>query len=88
LFSQGCHNKANKVHNAQVPDFKKSPQNGSEPGCIVIDLEVCIPLTGEVKVEFYCKNMMKKQKLFHFWFNTFVASEMAEGECCQLTMTT
>ncbi|XP_072944734.1 phosphatidylinositol 3,4,5-trisphosphate 3-phosphatase and dual-specificity protein phosphatase PTEN isoform X2 [Epargyreus clarus] len=32
----------------------------------------CTPLKGDVRVDVYCKpKMMRKERLFHFWFNTF-----------------
>lgn len=36
-----------------------------------IKLDYCFRLTGDVKIEFYNKVMVGKEKLFHFWFNTF-----------------
>lgn len=48
-------------------------------GAVSIRLDRCTPLAGDVKVELYNrpKMMMGKDKLFHFWFNTFfVASEV------------
>lgn len=79
-----------KIYNANVPDFKKSHGNNLD-GCISIRLDQCIPLVGDVKVEFYCKNVVrKKDKLFHFWFNTYFANELAEEihspQCEQPTM--
>jgi C2 domain of PTEN tumour-suppressor protein len=73
--SQGCHSKLTKVHSAPVPDFKKNQQNGTDPGCISVDVNMDEPICGEIKVEFYCKNVVNKQKLFQFWFNTFFASK-------------
>lgn len=33
----------------------------------------CAPLAGDVRVDVYCKPKMKmrKERLFHFWFNTY-----------------
>ncbi|XP_076275867.1 phosphatase and tensin-like protein isoform X2 [Rhynchophorus ferrugineus] len=36
-----------------------------------IKLNYCFRLTGDVKIEFYNKVIVGKEKLFHFWFNTF-----------------
>ncbi|KAI9140718.1 hypothetical protein BKA69DRAFT_1078401 [Paraphysoderma sedebokerense] len=32
-------------------------------------------LEGDVKIQFFVKETFKKEKLFHFWFNTFFVSE-------------
>lgn len=55
-------------------------RNGSDG--IVINLENCKPLSGDIKVEFYTKQMMSRRKtLFTFWFNTFFESERVnDGE--------
>ncbi|MBL2498053.1 hypothetical protein ELJ53_29985, partial [Klebsiella pneumoniae] len=35
-------------------------------------LDRCLLLTGDVKIEFSSTQILKhKQKLFHFWFNTY-----------------
>lgn len=49
---------------------------------IVIKLDNCKPLSGDIKVEFYTKPMMSRRKtLFTFWFNTFFESERVnDGE--------
>lgn len=49
---------------------------------IVIKLDNCKPLSGDIKVEFYTKQMMSRRKtLFTFWFNTFFESERVnDGE--------
>ncbi|XP_037293206.1 phosphatidylinositol 3,4,5-trisphosphate 3-phosphatase and dual-specificity protein phosphatase PTEN isoform X1 [Manduca sexta] len=47
-----------------------------------VHLTHCTPLYGDVRVDVYNKPKLKmgKEKMFHFWFNTFfVASELAEG---------
>lgn len=49
---------------------------------IVIKLDSCKPLSGDIKVEFYTKQMMRRKTLFTFWFNTFFESErMNDGKC-------
>lgn len=48
-------------------------------GALRVCLSSCTPLVGDVRVDVYNKHKMKmrKQKLFHFWFNTFfVAAEL------------
>lgn len=39
-------------------------------------------MAGDIKVEFTCSKVLQfgKEKLFHFWFNTFFVDETAEGE--------
>ncbi|KAL1488630.1 hypothetical protein ABEB36_014431 [Hypothenemus hampei] len=54
-----------------------------------IKLDTCFRLTGDVKIEFYNKVMMRKEKLFHFWFNTFFVGFLSEPnekiqQCCDL----
>lgn len=44
-----------------------------------IKLDYCLPLTGDIKVEFFNKTMMRKEKLFQFWFNTFFICEVENG---------
>jgi len=48
-------------------------------GQILIRLDRCIPLSGDFKVEFYFKHVIRKEKLFHFWFNTYFVNEEARG---------
>ncbi|CAG9763109.1 unnamed protein product [Ceutorhynchus assimilis] len=45
-----------------------------------LKLDQCFRLTGDVKIEFYNKIMMRKEKLFHFWFNTFFVGLLGAGE--------
>lgn len=49
---------------------------GSGTGGIVIKVDRCKALAGDIKIEFYGKNMMRnRKKLFSFWFNTYFVSE-------------
>lgn len=41
-----------------------------------IKLDYCLPLTGDIKIEFYNKTKMRKETLFQFWFNTFFVCNM------------
>lgn len=55
-----------KLFTSQVYEVKKECQS------LKIPLDQCIPLNGDIKLEFFNKPKMKrKEKLFHFWFNTF-----------------
>ncbi|KAM3957935.1 LOW QUALITY PROTEIN: phosphatase and tensin-like protein [Aphomia sociella] len=52
---------------------------GGVGGCVRVWLPHCTPLHGDVRVDVFHKPkmMMRKEKLFHFWFNTFfVAAEV------------
>ncbi|CAH2093243.1 unnamed protein product [Euphydryas editha] len=42
-------------------------------GAARVSLAACTPLQGDVRVDVYYKPkmMMRKERLFHFWFNTF-----------------
>ncbi|XP_041981785.1 phosphatidylinositol 3,4,5-trisphosphate 3-phosphatase and dual-specificity protein phosphatase PTEN isoform X2 [Aricia agestis] len=47
-----------------------------EGGAARVCAAACTPLAGDVRVDVFCKpKMMKrKERLFHFWFNTFFVS--------------
>lgn len=60
--------KLKKVLKSEEHDVKKSVPKFS------VQLDSCSPLVGDVKVEFYYK-MLRKEKLFQFWFNTFFVCE-------------
>ncbi|XP_033227782.1 phosphatidylinositol 3,4,5-trisphosphate 3-phosphatase and dual-specificity protein phosphatase PTEN isoform X2 [Belonocnema kinseyi] len=48
---------------------------------LVIPLEHNVALTGDIRVDFFNRPKMKrKEKMFHFWFNTFfVRDQLASG---------
>lgn len=55
-----------KIYSSPLYEVKK------EVHILKISLDQCIPLNGDIKLEFFNKpKMMRKEKLFHFWFNTF-----------------
>uniref|UniRef100_A0A1B6E296 Phosphatidylinositol 3,4,5-trisphosphate 3-phosphatase and dual-specificity protein phosphatase PTEN n=1 Tax=Clastoptera arizonana TaxID=38151 RepID=A0A1B6E296_9HEMI len=56
----------NKVFSSETHEVKRGAS------FINIPLEQCVTVQGDVKVEFFNKpKMMRKEKMFHFWFNTF-----------------
>ncbi|XP_021922411.1 phosphatidylinositol 3,4,5-trisphosphate 3-phosphatase and dual-specificity protein phosphatase PTEN [Zootermopsis nevadensis] len=59
-----------KVFSSPVYEVKKGSPS------FHICLEQYIPLQGDIKVEFFNKpKMMRREKMFHFWFNTFFVRE-------------
>ncbi|XP_015174985.1 PREDICTED: phosphatidylinositol 3,4,5-trisphosphate 3-phosphatase and dual-specificity protein phosphatase PTEN isoform X1 [Polistes dominula] len=69
-----------KLFASEVHEVRKGMQS------ISIPLQTHLSLTGDIRVDFYNRPKMKrKEKLFHFWFNTFfvrehVSSEYENGE--------
>lgn len=66
------------IYTSEVPDVKKSTNTD---GSIVIRLDRCIALAGDIKVEFYSKAKVTRKKciLFRFWFNTYFVNETSTG---------
>lgn len=66
------------AYKSEVPDMRRTHADGngsSGSDGIVINVDSCRSLSGDIKVEFYGKHMMRKKRLFSFWFNTFFESE-------------
>ncbi|CAH1738521.1 phosphatidylinositol 3,4,5-trisphosphate 3-phosphatase and dual-specificity protein phosphatase PTEN isoform X1 [Aphis gossypii] len=71
----GDSSKIRKVYSSDVQDMRR---NASD---VTIRLTQMTQVLGDVKVECYNKHKMKKkEKLFHFWFNTFFVCEPAVTE--------
>ncbi|KAJ8977396.1 hypothetical protein NQ317_013300 [Molorchus minor] len=64
--------KCKKLRKNDMYEVKKSDSPFS------IKLDYCLPLTGDIKIEFYNKSMMRKEKLFQFWFNTFFITDVVD----------
>lgn len=80
---QGClqfviSNPKGKIYNSPIYEVKKGATQ------MILPIQRCIALTGDIKVEFFNKPKMKrKEKMFHFWFNTFfVREEVADLDKC------
>ncbi|CAH1180300.1 unnamed protein product [Phaedon cochleariae] len=75
VFQEGGHvtQKCKKLRKNDMYEVKRNDAPFS------IKLDYCLPLTGDIKVEFYNKTMMRKEKLFQFWFNTFFVGDYLNG---------
>lgn len=63
--------KLKKLRKNDVYEVKKGGQSPFS-----IKLDYCLPLSGDIKVEFYNKPKIgPRKKLFRFWFNTFFVCE-------------
>nr|XP_003708160.2 PREDICTED: phosphatidylinositol 3,4,5-trisphosphate 3-phosphatase and dual-specificity protein phosphatase PTEN isoform X2 [Megachile rotundata] len=64
-----------KIFSSDIVEVRKGMQNVSIP------LKHCIALTGDIRVDFFNRPKMKrKEKLFHFWFNTFFVRDYLTSE--------
>ncbi|KAK6627807.1 hypothetical protein RUM44_010286 [Polyplax serrata] len=72
---QGClqfviSNSKGKIYSSPIHEVKKGATQ------MILPIQRYIALTGDIKVEFFNKPKMKrKEKMFHFWFNTFFVRE-------------
>lgn len=65
------HDSLLQIFSDQLTDLKRIDNYVS------IKLDRCLMLVGDIKVEFSCTQIIKpKQKLFHYWFNTFFVNEI------------
>jgi hypothetical protein len=63
-----------KIHCSQIHEgAKKGDQY------VMMELPTPLPLCGDIMIEFFNKpKMMKKEKMFHMWFNTFFVFDKEE----------
>lgn len=46
-----------------------------EASAVIISLDFCLPLSGDIKMEFFQRSKLRKVLQFRFWFNTFFLDE-------------
>ncbi|XP_055549701.1 putative uncharacterized protein DDB_G0290989 isoform X3 [Wyeomyia smithii] len=54
-----------------LPEFKRVDDS------LVAKLDYCMPLAGDVKIEFAKSLVLRKEKRCHFWFNTYFVEKLA-----------
>ncbi|XP_053697725.1 uncharacterized protein LOC128744612 isoform X2 [Sabethes cyaneus] len=57
-----------------LPEFKRVDDS------LVTKLDYCMPLAGDVKIEFVKSLVLRKEKRCHFWFNTYFVDKMASKD--------
>ncbi|XP_020612582.1 phosphatidylinositol 3,4,5-trisphosphate 3-phosphatase and dual-specificity protein phosphatase PTEN-like isoform X2 [Orbicella faveolata] len=60
-----------KLYQSKVDEGKKSNKG------LAFEPSQPIPICGDIRVEFFNKDMFKKERMFQFWFNTFFISQQA-----------
>lgn len=71
------------VNQLKVKVFQSNSDivNKSMEGTVTFDLPQPLPICGDMKVEFFNrKTVVGKEKLFHFWFNTYFVSAMQQNK--------
>lgn len=52
-----------------------------ESSNVVISLDFCLPLSGDIKMEFFQRSKLRKVLQFRFWFNTFFLDDETVPDC-------
>ncbi|XP_068915576.1 phosphatidylinositol 3,4,5-trisphosphate 3-phosphatase and dual-specificity protein phosphatase PTEN isoform X3 [Tenebrio molitor] len=66
--------KCTKLYKSGIYEVKKGVPN------LVISMDLCLVLNGDIKVEFYSKSKIgRKERVFQFWFNTFFVVNQADN---------
>ncbi|KAF5278194.1 hypothetical protein FQA39_LY18382 [Lamprigera yunnana] len=70
-LSQNCDRQhCLKLFKSSVYEVKKNAPS------VIINLDCCMPITGDIKLEFYSKPKLgRKERIFQFWFNTFFVNQ-------------
>ncbi|XP_078494657.1 phosphatidylinositol 3,4,5-trisphosphate 3-phosphatase and dual-specificity protein phosphatase PTEN-like [Ciona intestinalis] len=55
---------------------------------LIFDMPQPLPLCGDIKIEVFNKPVMRKDKVFHFWFNTFFVQHGAGSNLSECTPST
>ncbi|XP_055549699.1 uncharacterized protein LOC129732659 isoform X1 [Wyeomyia smithii] len=64
-----------------LPEFKRVDDS------LVAKLDYCMPLAGDVKIEFAKSLVLRKEKRCHFWFNTYFVEKLAMNAESNLLLT-
>lgn len=73
-----------KLYTSPLYEVKKNAKS-----ILNMEIQKAFPVCGDIKVEFFGRTKMTKERLFHFWFNTFfVTIERQHGSVDRSGMAT